>query len=192
MVRHAPNVIRLGRKDFFRVYSPTGFLDRSTNPFRPYYKAAIFYSTYVRKFERRLLLDARYITHWLDVDMSGKVTNDDLLQTAESLIKTYASAKLLITSRIHAALPALGLNTPVIFIANKEITSEASSFNTPGRLDGIIELFRVMNLEDGRFDTNDEMLTEHKKITADTVIQNKTDWKKYADRLIDMATKFMK
>ena len=49
-----------------------------------------------------------------------------------------------------------------------------------------------MNLEDGRFDTDDEMLTEHKKITANTVIQNKTDWKKYADRLIDMATKFMK
>lgn len=35
---------------------------------------------------------------------------------AESTLKKYASAKLVITSRIHCALPCIALNTPVIFI----------------------------------------------------------------------------
>lgn len=36
---------------------------------------------------------------------------------ARSLLTTYAQAKLVLTSRIHAALPCLGLETPVILIA---------------------------------------------------------------------------
>ena len=192
MIRYAPSVIKLGKNNFFRVYSPIGFLDRSKNPFRPYYKAAIFYSTYIRKFDKNLLLNARYITHWIDVDMSGKVTNKDLLNIAESLIKTYAGAKMVITSRIHAGLPCLGLDTPVIFISNKEVTDDKSSFNTPGRLDGIIDLFRVLNLEDGIFQTNDEVLSKYDKINENTSFENKSSWKKYANKLNKVVTKFMK
>ncbi len=36
---------------------------------------------------------------------------------AKNLLRTYASAKLVITSRIHCALPCLALGTPVILIA---------------------------------------------------------------------------
>ena len=51
-IRYAPCAIRLGKKEFFKEYSPTGFLDRNTSKFRRYYKAALFYKTYIKKFER--------------------------------------------------------------------------------------------------------------------------------------------
>ncbi|AFA40080.1 hypothetical protein Pogu_2053 [Pyrobaculum oguniense TE7] len=41
------------------------------------------------------------------------------LLLAEAVIKEIASAKLVVTSRLHAALPAVGLDTDVIFIPPK-------------------------------------------------------------------------
>lgn len=92
------------------MYSPKGFLNRSSAKLRPLYKAALFYKTYNKRFDRGLLLNATYVTHWMDVKMDGSVTNDDLLDIAERIVKQYASAKMVITSRIHAGLP-WGRNT---------------------------------------------------------------------------------
>ena len=131
-------------------------------------------------------------TAGMDVDMSGKVTNDDLLNIAEDLVMKYASAKLVITSRIHAGLPCLGVETPVVFIANEEVVSQSGTFNTPGRLGGLLELFRVITVENGAFLTEDETLAGFDKFTEHTVFQNKTDWKQYADKLEKKATEFMK
>ena len=138
------------------------------------------------------MLNADYITHWMDVKMDGSVTNDDLLNTAEDLIKKYASAKMVITSRIHAGLPCLGVGTSVVFIANEEVVSENGSFNTPGRLEGLIELFRVLKLESSNFDTEDEELKKIKKFSLETEFDNKNDWKPYAEDLAKKATEFMK
>jgi hypothetical protein len=50
-------------------------------------------------------------------------------------IDDYAAAKLVITTRIHAALPSLGMNTPVIFVAppQKTFTSFEGSFKADSR-----------------------------------------------------------
>ncbi len=190
-LRHFFTIRKLAKKKFFSDYSPTGFLDRDKSKYRRYYKAGVFYKIYSKKFDKKLLLNAEYITHWLDVDMSGKVTNDDLLNYAESLVKKYASASLVVTSRIHAGLPSLGLNTPVIFIANKEVTSEAGNFNTPGRLGGLLDFFRIINLENGRFFSNDPVLSRIAKITLKTHFKNKEDWKPYAENLVKKCVEFM-
>ena len=124
--------------------------------------------------------------------MSGAVTTNDLLDIAEELVKKYASAKLIITSRIHAGLPGLGLDTPVIFIANEEVVSENGNFNTPGRLGGLLELFRILNLTNGKFSTDDEVLSKYPKITEKTQFPNKQTWKPYADQLDKKCTEFMK
>lgn len=189
---HVRSVRKLAQKEFFRVYSPTGFLDRSTEKYRPYYKAALFYQIYSRKFSKKVLLSADYITHWMDVEMGGTVTNADLLDYAEELIKKYASADLVITSRIHAGLPCLGLETPVIFVANEEVVSENGSFNTPGRLGGLLELFRILTLEKGKFISNDPVFSCIKKFSTWTRFKNKTDWKQYAFALDKTCTEFMK
>lgn len=192
IIAHLPSVMQLGKDSFFKVYSPTGFLDRSKSKVRPYYKAALFLKIYSKKFDRRMLMQAHYITHWIDVNMDGSVTNDDLLNIAEDLVKKYASARLVITSRIHAALPCLGVGTPVIFIANEEVVSENGSFNTPGRLGGLVELFRVLALENGKFTTKDPVLKNISKFSASCFFENKNDWKQYAESLAKKATEFMK
>lgn len=189
---HKQVIDQLARKEFFKVYSPTGFLDRDDAAYRPLYKATLFYKTYSQKFDDEFLLEADYITHWIDVDMSGKVTNDNLLDIAEKLVKKYASSKMVITSRIHAGLPCLGLGTPVVFIANEEVVSENGNFNTPGRLDGLLELFRTINLEEGGFSTEDPVLTTIDRFGIQTTFRNKDDYMVYAKELEKSVTEFMK
>lgn len=181
----------LAERQFFKQYSPTGFLDRDKNPYRPYYKAACFFKSYSKKFSKDLLLNAEYITHWLDVDMS-KDTNDDLLNIAEGLVKKYASSKLVITSRIHAGLPCLGVGTPVIFIADDEVTSEKGTFNVPGRLGGLLDFFRIINFEKGNFTSDDEVLKKIDIIDLSTSFENKNNWRPYAKDLEYKCTEFMK
>ena len=189
-LRYRKPVRELAKREFFTLYSPKGFLDRDRSKYRPYYKAVCFYKAYSKKFDKKLLLDAEYITHWLDVDMSS-ATNDQLLDLAESLVRKYAAAKMVITSRIHCGLPSLGMDTPVVFIANDEVVSENGSFNTPGRLGGLLELFRVLTIADGKFSTEDSVFASIDKFTEDTVFVNKDDWKEYAAKLDEACTRFM-
>ena len=45
-----------------------------------------------------------------------KLTSEKLYEIAATKLADYAKAKLVITSRIHAALPCIAMNTPVLFI----------------------------------------------------------------------------
>ncbi len=56
-----------------------------------------------------------YIKH----DFSTKINHFERFQIADRILKKYATAKLVITTRIHAALPCLSLRTPVILVNKK-------------------------------------------------------------------------
>lgn len=189
--KHAGVINNLASRSFFKDYLPTGFLDRDENSYRPFYKATCFYKTYSKKFTDEFILEAEYITHWMDVDMSSE-TAESLLIIAEKLVKKYAKAKMIVTSRIHAGLPSLGMETPVVFVANPEVTSETGNFNTPGRLGGLVELFRILNLNNGEFSTDDIVFSKIEKFGTDTTFENKTDWKPFAERLDKQLSMFMK
>lgn len=189
-ILHIFPICKLAKKSFFREYSPTGFLDRNNKKYRPFYKATVFYRLYSQKFNKKMLLDAEYITHWINVDMH-KDTNDDLLNTAENLVKKYASAKMIVTSRIHAGLPALGLRTPAIFVENEKITSDNCDFNTPGRLEGLIDLFRTLQIKNGKFYTEDSVFKTIDKFSKDISFENKHTWEKYAKDLSQKCSEFM-
>lgn len=92
-------------------------------------------------------------------------TDDEKFAMAEDLLNKYARAKLVITSRIHCALPCLAMGTPVIFINGFE------TFVDSCRFDGIIDLFnRVdVNSKTGEFTTNFNL---NGKITKDLNIKN--------------------
>jgi len=60
---------------------------------------------------------------------------------AENLIELYSKAKVVITSRIHCALPCLALGTPVYFI---NAGYHSTYFNLNDRFEGLLELFRVI------------------------------------------------
>jgi hypothetical protein len=62
------------------------------------------------------------------------------LQTARAVLDRYAAAKLVITSRLHCALPCLALGTPILFVPPK---------HDLGRFSGILELLNVPRVSDG-------------------------------------------
>ncbi|MEW7278537.1 polysaccharide pyruvyl transferase family protein [Aquimarina sp. 2201CG1-2-11] len=81
---------------------------------------------------------------------SNKYSDEEKFEMAETLLKKYARAKLVITSRIHCALPCLALGTPVIFVNGFD------SFVDSCRFDGILELFNRIDIDSktGSFKAN--------------------------------------
>lgn len=70
------------------------------------------------------------------------LTREERFGEAEKLIEMYSKAKMVITSRIHVALPCLALGTPVYFI---NAGYHSSLFNLNDRFEGIMNLFNVIN-----------------------------------------------
>ncbi|MDA8979742.1 polysaccharide pyruvyl transferase family protein [Chitinophagales bacterium] len=64
------------------------------------------------------------------------LNEEDKFALADQLLKGYAQAKLVVTSRIHCALPSVGIGTPVVFIEGG--LKESYDAN---RLNGISDYF---------------------------------------------------
>ncbi len=113
-------------------------------------------------FSKSIWTDSIHINHELP---AGIYTHEQKFEMAEELLRKYAKAKLVITSRIHCALPCLAMGTPVIFINGFD------AFIDTCRFDGIIDLFnRVdVNTKTGEFTANFPL---SEKITKDLNIQN--------------------
>ena len=62
------------------------------------------------------------------------------IEKAKLQLKNIAKAKLVITSRIHAALPAVAFGTPVLFLSDG-----LDHLNQKSRLDGMEQFFPVIN-----------------------------------------------
>lgn len=94
---------------------------------------------------------------------------------AQSLVERYAKAKLVITTRIHCALPCLALGTPVILITRK--------FDKK-RFKGLISFFNFIGKNvDGNFTINVKQDAEGFVINDDTHV-------KYRDYLVKISKAF--
>lgn len=107
---------------------------------------------------------------------SNTYTEKEKFEMAETLLNKYAKAKLVITSRIHCALPCLALGTPVIFVNGFD------SFVDSCRFDGILELFNRIdiNSKTGDFTSNFPL---DGKITSQTKIANLEKHHELANKL---------
>jgi hypothetical protein len=146
-------------------------------------KLTTFYKEYIKFFSQSTLLNAEYIGQ-----QNSKITEDfnseeEFLGEAERLVKKYAKAKLVITSRIHCALPCLGLETPVIYIEDM-YQSEASAC----RLDGLRELFNIINWNKNHLETTFDIKG---KITITNTPKNKDKWKVLANELTKRCVNFL-
>lgn len=96
---------------------------------------------------------------------SNQYSDVEKFKMAEDLLKSYARAKLVITSRIHCALPCLAMGTPVIFVNGFD------SFVDSCRFDGILELFNRIdvNSKTGEFTSNFNL---EGKINSNTIVTN--------------------
>lgn len=75
------------------------------------------------------------ITHYFKLSYN----HFERLKIANNLLRKYARAKLVITTRIHAALPCLAFHTPLIFI-NRKYNYE--------RFTGLYELFNTIGINE--------------------------------------------
>ena len=90
-------------------------------------------------FGNHTIRSAKQITHHYSCDLFP--TETSRFELAENTLKQYEKAKLVITSRIHCALPCLSMGTPVIFVDG--------GFENPTehcRLDGIRQLFNKIEI----------------------------------------------
>lgn len=98
--------------DLFYRYTPKGFKA---------WLEQILYRAFTRRRRIKRLVNpamrarSRILTHFLGLPAASIETR---LKMAERLLTEYANAKLVVTSRLHAALPCLAFGTPVLFVVN--------------------------------------------------------------------------
>lgn len=136
---------------------------------------------------KKILKSAKYLTHRIH---NKNYTDSELFEKAESLIKKYANAKLVITSRIHCALPCLALGTPVIFIAGGGLFEESEM----SRLKGTIEHLNIISTD--KIDL-DENITKNLNILDINKldwnnIENPTSYLAYSEKLKTACREFIK
>lgn len=74
---------------------------------------------------------------------SNKSSNEEQYSIAKGLLNKYSSAKLVITSRIHCALPCLSFGTPVLFVM-EGLTDEGLHLS---RFRGILDHINILTLQ---------------------------------------------
>lgn len=164
IVRHPLDIINLLKKDGLHLHD-------GKNKLKKIVKTALYYKVYSKMFSKDIIMNSTYIHHYVENK------NDDfyLLDKAEQLVKLYAKARLVITSRIHCALPCLGLETPVIYLREK-----ADDYISTCRLGGIEDLFNMVEINDGDLQSNFKI---DSVISSENYPVNKDSWKVYAQEL---------
>lgn len=150
--------------------------------FKDLIKTTAFYLQYSKIFDKNLLKNATYITHRIHKDKLP--SEDERFNKAKDLIKNYAKAKFVVTTRIHCALPSIGLNTPVIYI-DKINKSKSSA----GRLDGLMQYFNVIQYEDGEL--NKPSFSNSEKISFKSKIKNNVNINSINSELISKCKIFV-
>lgn len=176
MLAHPADYMRLLRNPGLCLYFGRNFVKR-------WLYTALYYKEYVRLFGRDLVMNSTYITQESTIYRTDFHSDAELLKEAERLVRLYARARLVITSRIHCALPCLGLETPVVYIERGN-DSESSRC----RLGGLLDLFNRVSMEQGklvqRFHTDGPIRRDNPPV-------NKDNWRPLAQALIKRCTEFI-
>lgn len=107
------------------------------------------------------------ITHISHMYKLSKYSQLERFQYAKKLLDRYAKAKLVISTRIHGALPCLALRTPIIFI-NKKYDI---------RYPGLYELLNTIGINsEGKFQIN-------VKLDNNNLVVNPKKYLKYSQNL---------
>ena len=172
-------ISRLAKKKFFK-----GRFKLLT-----YYNASMFYHAYSSLFDDEVIFNADYITHMVATSLDE--SQESLFKRTEELLKKYASSKFVVTSRIHCALPCVGVGTPVIFTLNELMESKKNLIGSPGRYGGLVDLFHVVNYNNDKVTTDDSDLINKGKLGVNLNFSNKPEWRRIANILIKQCEEFI-
>lgn len=146
-------------------------------------KTTYFYNAYSKKFDDQLLIDAEYFTHGVDIkEFSNEM---ERFEYADKLLKTYSTASLVITSRLHAALPCVAIGIPTIFIYGEDIPRSA------GRFGGLLEHVNCLQYKNKDWVGLDDFAVVG-KISKETKIQNKNTHHTLAEQMAETVRVFLK
>lgn len=155
---------------------------KKENGLKHYFYNAYFLKAYSKVFDYKMLIEAEYINQYNYDIQKQYPTQNDKMRYAEELIKKYAQASCVITSRIHCALPCTGLETPVIFVDLKNDNEYSTD-----RFGGLIDLFNTISWDGLKLTGN---LTKQ-KINQTNFPKVKPNWKPIAQKLIKDCTDFI-
>lgn len=126
------------------------------------------------------LESAEWYTHLYTTHELG--SDEDRFAYAYHLLQIYASAKFILTSRIHCALPSLGFETPVILLRKQEDELKSSD-----RLGGIGEFFNTI------WYRGSDPINLDDKITFEEIekLRNPSAFRPFRDRLIQRVRAFL-
>lgn len=143
-------------------------------------KTSLYHKEYSKLFSREFVMNSIYICQQSEYYKKNFKTDMELLDEAERLIKLYAKAKLVITSRIHCALPCLGLETPVIFLQKADDIKASSC-----RFNGLTDLFNTIIIKGKTLNPSFTINFQKGELPV-----NKKDWKILADSLNKRCNQF--
>ncbi len=144
--------------------------------------SAFFMYTYKELFTLKELRKSSFRTHRVKVgEETSLQTEDDKMAYAENLVKEYAQADFVVTSRIHCALPCVGLETPVLFTIWKGLLEE----NSTARFGGLIDFLHIAKIVGIK-------ITERPNFDGDIFsLKNKQTYKSFAESLYKKCTDFV-
>jgi hypothetical protein len=138
LIRHLRKMRTLSKIFYHQQRSPLAKLCLSLDKML---ETTVFYRRYSKCFTDEILFGATYLSQIVDNYKSV----EDKFAMADERLRMYAKAKLVITRRIHAALPCLALKTPVVLTVNDDIISNQPKQKADGgRFGGIIDLFNYV------------------------------------------------
>ncbi len=90
---------------------------------------------------------AKFVKHTLDYGWGNTLLTQERFVDAYKILEKYSHAKLVITRRIHAALPCVAMGTPVIFFNSAKMPGGGGSTVTASeRVKGLVDLFHSIDL----------------------------------------------
>lgn len=150
---------------------------------REWCRLAKFYKYFRKIADISLLEGAEYLTQE-DETYNFLETNDERMNAAEDLVKKYSEASLVITSRIHCALPCLAVETPVYYVYDDGMPEYSKC-----RLDGLIQLFNIIHWTGKDFKST--IFNKENKISLRNIVNNKKDYVQYATELTKRCEQFI-
>ena len=131
------------------------------------------------KIKKSTKREIKKITHSVDSKIIQKKSFEQRMNDVEKLLKKYQAAHIVVTSRLHVALPSIALGTPVILIVKKNYEKD--------RLETFLKYPSAHYFSEEFCEFNNEIISdilEQKK-------ENNNEYKEIREKLIEKCTEFI-